>query len=403
MKILYLSFNNPYLWTGVYRKEIEFCRAMSEACRSAGAEFNGLNIFTYQPSNLNVLPSHQVDCFEVREVDDRVQRFFSRIRFVRAFFRIRPVFRLACDKIRQFDPNIVIFRYDTSYIPAAFNPKKVKSNILFISEHHGKELEELHLSFAGWLRLPFQKKRTRQLFRTIDAVIGVTSEIAQYEAGLAKRALPYFVFTNGIDVKKYLAKNPLEFKGDIFKMIFVSSTIAPWHGLDRLLMGMHNYRGESRLELHLAGSETRAIRNLVKTLNLESQVIFHGLKHGRELDALFDHAHVAIGTLGLHRENLKYGATLKVREYMARGIPFVIGYRDEDIEDNFPLVLRFPSDDTPLEVDKMMELAKAAYGKYGVKISSVMREYALKRMDYQAKVEKLLNFCRQLLDKRSLT
>ena len=401
MKILYLTFNNPYLWTGVYRKEMEFCGAMHEVCEKSGIQFKGVDTFTYQPSDSDSpyreLPKNDVDYFEVNEAGDKLCKIFAKVRFIRAFFRIRPVFQTAYNKIQQFNPDIIIYRYDTAYIPASFNPKKVKPNILFISEHHGKEIEELHLTFPGWLRLPFQKIRTRKLFKNIDAVIGVTSEIAKYEREKAKREIPYFVLTNGIDVEKYPVKKYSESNGDVLKMLFVSSIIAKWHGVDRLLAGMRNYEGNVRLELHIVGSESQNTRNLVKSLNLKESVIFHGLKHGKEMDGIFENAHIAIGTLGIHRENLKYGSTLKVREYMARGIPFVISYIDEDIEDDFPLFLKVPSDDSPVNMSDIIEFAKTVYKKYGREIPSTMRDYALKKMDYKVKVKKLLDFCISLI------
>lgn len=401
LRILYLTFNNPYLWTGTYRKEIEFCRAMSETCRKSGIQFKGIDIFTYQPSDLNSLPNRDVDYFEVREVDDKLHKMFAKVRFVRGFFRTRPIFRAAYSKIRQLNPDVIIYRYDATYILLPFNPKKVKPNILFISEHQAKEIEELHLSFPGLVRLPIEKIKAGKYFKNIDAVIGVTSEIAKYEVGRAKRDIPYFVLTNGIDVKKYPVKNYLEFKGDVVKMIFVSSATIKWHGLDRLLMGMEDYKGNVGLELHIVGSVTQNIRNLLKSLNLEKNVMLYGLKYGKELDKIFEKMHIAIGTLGLHRQNLKYGSTLKVREYMARGIPFVISYIDEDIEEGFPLSLKVPSDDSPVNMDKVIEFAKTVYEKYGTTIPYIMRDYALKKMDYQVKVNRLLDFCKLLLSKEA--
>lgn len=400
MRILYLTFNNPYLWTGVYRKEIGFCRAMHEICRKSGIQFKGVDIFTYQPSKLNSLHDHYVDYFEVREVSDELHKIFARVRFIRAFFRIRPVFQTAYNKIRQFNPDIIIHRYDTTYIPAAFNPKKVKPNVIFISEHHGKESEELRLNFSRQLRLPFHIIKTRKLFKNIDAVIGVTSEIAKYEVENSKREIPYFVFTNGIDVEKYPVKKYLEFKGNVLKMIFIGATTTKWQGMDRLLIGMENYKRNIKLELHIVGSVTKNIMGLVKSLNLEKNVVFHGLKYGMELDEIFENVHVAVGTLGIHRKGLKFGSPLKIREYMARGIPFVISYIDEDIEDEFPLFLKVPSDDSPVNMNDVIKFAKTIYEKYGVSIPSIMRDCALKKMDYEVKVGKLLKFCKCLLQEK---
>ncbi|GAI27325.1 unnamed protein product [marine sediment metagenome] len=133
---------------------------------------------------------------------------------------------------------------------------------------------------------------------------------------------------------------------------------------------------------------------------MENNVIFHGLKYGKELDKVFDEVHIAIGTLGIHRKNLKYGSTLKVREYMARGVPFVISYIDEDIEEEFPLFLKLQPDDNPVNMDKVIEFAKRVYEKYGRAVPSIMRNYALRKMDYKVKVNKLLNFVLNLLNSR---
>lgn len=380
----------------MYRKEIEFCRAMDEACRKRGIQFNGMNIFTYQPSDSKSLPSHDVDCFEVREVDNKFHKMFAKVRFVRGLFRTGPIFKTAHEKIRKFDPDLIIYRYVGTYIFLPFNPKRVKLDILFISEHQSKEIEGLYLSFSGWVRLPIERLKSKRFFKNVDAVIGVTSEIAKYEMERANRDIPYFVHTNGIDVKKYPVKKHFAFEGDVLKMLFIGSTTTRWHALDRLLRGMAEYRGDIKLELHVAGAASREIIILTVSLNLQKDVVFHGMKSAKEMAPIFDNVHIAIGTLGLHRENLIYGSTLKVREYMARGIPFVISYIDEDIGEGFPLLLKVPSDDSPVNMDEVIEFTRTVYERYGTKIPSIMRDYALKKMDYNVKVDRLLDFCTSL-------
>ena len=127
-------------------------------------------------------------------------------------------------------------------------------------------------------------------------------------------------------------------------------------------------------------------------MNLERNIIFHGFKSGEELNKIFDDTHIAIGSLGVHRKDLKYASTLKVREYMARGIAFIISHIDEDIDKNFPFFLKLPSDDESVDIEKVIKFTANIYNKYGESISSVMRNYASEKMDYKAKVGKLLNF-----------
>ena len=395
LKILYLTFNDPYASLGVYKKELSFCNAIGKVCTELGIHFKGINIFAREHSNINSLEDSEY--FELKEVNDSLHKIFSRVRLMRSFFRIRPVFKDTYEEIKRFSPNVIVSRYYILHLPALFNPKKVKKNILFISEHQSKEIEELRMGLLHFIFSRFERLKAKKFFRNVDAVVGVTSEIAKYEIERANRKIPYFILTNGIDVEKYKVKKFLKFKGDTLKMIFVGLTTNRWHGLDRLLIGMKNYNGNVKLELNVVGSTTKDIRNLVKLLHLEKEVEFHGHKYGKELDEIFDNSHIAISTLGIHRKNLKYGSTLKVREYMARGITFVISHIDEDIENSFPLYLKLSSNDNPINMYDLIEFTREIYITYGISISSVMRNYALKKMDYKVKANDFLDFILNLL------
>ena len=283
-------------------------------------------------------------------------------------------------------------------IPAPFNPKKINQNLLFLSEHQSKEEDELRLNLLDYIILPFEKMKAYQFFKNVDAIVGVTTEIAKYEVKKANKNIPYFVLANGIEVEKYPVKDYLEFDGRFLKILFIASTTARWHGLDRLLHGMANYKGNKKIELNLIGSVTQEIKGLIKSLDLENNIILHGVKYGKELDRIFDSVHVAIGTLGIHRENLIFGSTLKVREYMARGIPFVISYIDEDIEPGFPLCLNLQANNDPIDIDEVIRFAGKIYTDYGQKIPFMMRSYALKKMDYKVKAKSFLKFMLDLMN-----
>jgi hypothetical protein len=58
---------------------------------------------------------------------------------------------------------------------------------------------------------------------------------------------------------------------------------------------------------------------------------------------LLARADVAIGSLGLYRAKLQEASTLKVREYLARGIPTILGYRDTDFPEWAPFLLQIPN------------------------------------------------------------
>ena len=396
-KILYLAFTDPYGSLGVYGKQFDFCKAMYNICRNSGLDFKGVNIYTpdHLRSGVNIILESE-KFLELKQVSDKLYSAFSSKRFIRAFFRIRPVLRAAYKELVDFRPDVVIYRYNITYVPVLFNPKRICPEVLFLSEHQSKELDEVRLKSFGRAVSMIEKIRGKRFLRNVDAIVAVTSEIATCELNRIGSEAPHFVLANGIDVARIPAKKYLAFGGCNLKMISVVGETSIWHGLDRLLIGMANYQGDVDLELDIVGFVTADIKHLVKSLGLERRVAFHGLRYGKEIDRIFDETHIAIGTLGIHRKGLKYGSTLKVREYMARGVPFIISHVDQDVDEDFPLFLQLSSDDSPVCMGELIKFAKRVYGRYGQAIPIVMRDYAYKKFDYSVKARSLLNFISSL-------
>ena len=59
-----------------------------------------------------------------------------------------------------------------------------------------------------------------------------------------------------------------------------------------------------------------------------------------------------------HRIGLSESPTLKVREYCARGIPWIIACKDPDFPDDFPYILRVPPDESPIDIDPVIDFAQ---------------------------------------------
>jgi len=389
-KVMYLSFNDPDLSPGVFRKEREFCEFFGELGRDYDMEFYGLCLVTSLNKEPESIPfGHHLT---VKEIPSLPYRIFSRIPLFCSLFRIRPIFNQAYRDIILYNPDVLIWRYSITSVPGIFNPKKVCPNVLLMSEHQSKEIEELRMTFPGRILSPLMKHNGGKVLRHVDAVLGVTSEITNHELALIGRDIPSFTLTNSIDVKQYPLKNHREPSDNTLRLLYVGSNTAEWHGLDRLLKGMADYCGDMRLELHLVGHVSGSIQRLTQFLKIESRVITHGYVTGKDLDSLFDHSELAIGTLGIHRKKLTHGSTLKVREYMARGIPFMISYTDDDLSPDLPYVLIAPPDDRPIDMDKVTQFAKDIYSAYGTDVSQKMRTYAFEHMDYRVKTIKLINF-----------
>ena len=130
-----------------------------------------------------------------------------------------------------------------------------------------------------------------------------------------------------------------------------------WHGFDRLVSGLADYyrtNPEYKVYFHIVGPlsgerEREDILPLIRDNHLEPYVLLHGPLHSEELDAQFEQADFAIGSLGRHRSGITYIKTLKNREYAARGLAFTYSETDEDF-DSMPYVWKVPADESPIDI-----------------------------------------------------
>jgi hypothetical protein len=131
----------------------------------------------------------------------------------------------------------------------------------------------------------------------------------------------------------------------------------------------------------------------------EVTVRHHGMLTGGALDATLREATLGISTLAFFRTGLRQAAVLTTREYIARGLPTVLGYDDVDISDDCPFVHRVPNDESPLDIDALFVFAERVSARKG--ISAEMRAFAEHALDWRVKVPQFVRFAEELLDQRA--
>lgn len=395
MKIMYLSFNDPLHGIGVYKKEMSFCNAMVEEACKRGYDFKGINITSFG----SFLYSNE----NFYKILEKTQNFnlLYKTPIIRSLANFYQKTRIAFQEIEKYNPDILIFRY--IWLPLVFNPKKIKKDLIFITEHQTKEEYELSIALHKKLTLkPIEKINFKKMFKNLDGIIGVTSEIVNYEIERGGEQKPSFVLTNGIFVNNFPVKKFVNFKNRL-NIIFVSAFASVWHGFDRLLFGLKKFYEQTNnidIVIYVVGNVENGYRDIISKLGLENKVVFCGAKYGKELDEIFDICHIGLGPLAVSRKNLKYASPIKVREYLARGIPVIIGYEDEDIDENFPFVLKFSADEIPIDIQKVLNFCRDIYNKYGEKMIYEIRSYAKSKLDYRAKIPKLLDFLEKLVKRK---
>jgi glycosyltransferase involved in cell wall biosynthesis len=117
-------------------------------------------------------------------------------------------------------------------------------------------------------------------------------------------------------------------------------------------------------------------------------VRFHGFCERPEYEAILAASDVALGTLALHRKGMSEAAPLKVREYLLRGIPVIIGYTDPDLEDNPWFVLQLPNTEDNVR-DAVSEIRDFVLSVAGRRVG---REEVGSRIDALVKERERLDF-----------
>jgi hypothetical protein len=100
--------------------------------------------------------------------------------------------------------------------------------------------------------------------------------------------------------------------------------------------------------------------------------------YGDDLTKMMNECQVAAATLGLHRNENTVGSVLKVREYCARGIPFVYGYDDSCLNGDETFALKVESNDNPIDIDKVVQWVNEISN--GQSIALQMRDFAKEKL-----------------------
>ena len=144
------------------------------------------------------------------------------------------------------------------------------------------------------------------------------------------------------------------------------SYINEWHGLDRVIKGIYNYKKSQyisqkeisldiKLDIIGDGPTKSTLIDLVDSLGLNKIVEFHGVVTGRKLDEMYMSSNIGIGTLGSYRVGLKVASPLKHRDYYGFGLPIIMDVEDLDFPDSLPFILKVKDDNSPIDVVEIIK------------------------------------------------
>jgi hypothetical protein len=202
--------------------------------------------------------------------------------------------------------------------------------------HHAKETEALKAVKRNWqgrLASIVEKFTGYLSLKQSKGAICVTNDIATYQK---KRAdVQIFLYPNGIDLSSIKVIEDKRIENEI-NIAFMCGTFSAWHGLDLLLKSVlenQKFIQTNNLKIHLIGRVLEKELDFINTNKLD--VILHGLLPSEKYIRVLESCDIGLDSLALYREGLTEGAALKVREYLAFGLPIYSAYKDTAISLDF--------------------------------------------------------------------
>jgi hypothetical protein len=206
---------------------------------------------------------------------------------------------------------------------------------------------------------------------------GIVSTSGQVAESLSVFQKPIVVIGNSIDLHRIPALPLIE--SHQTRLVFVGGENSRWHGVDKLVDLANAY---PEWIIDVVGYRRSGVAD-----KLLPNMIMHGFLNHKDYVEILKQADVAIGSMAMHRIRLNDGSTLKVREYLAYGLPVIIGYQDVDFPEGSDFILELPN--TPNNVARSLDRIKAFVDAWRGK--RVPRERVL-HLDTKIKEKKRLDF-----------
>lgn len=229
--------------------------------------------------------------------------------------------------------DVVLIRYMPCDVFIPFL-KSSKARIIFV--YHTKvenSLRSLFPGLKGLILVVIEKIIGRFSSRRVDGVIGVTPEITEYAKNRChKKDVPSLSVPNGISYSNFRVCDDL--RGGPVKIIFTASKFFSWHGLSNILEEFLKYK-ENNIEFHLVGEVLEHDLLFIEKKNLKNNVFVHGYLKVSDLRNLLNRMDVGLASFNLNHSGLSQACTLKVREYLAAGLPVYSGHIDSAFPESF--------------------------------------------------------------------
>ena len=295
--------------------------------------------------------------------------------------------KAAEEAVRRFDFDAVYLRYMPTFPKALHTVNSLKQKgIRLVVEYPTYPIAQENERF--FIR--------RHVFRYTDRIMTKINPMVDLytligdPCGGSLHGRPAMNIVNGVNVKSFARHQPNSDTHGV--RLLALASMSGWHGYDRIIRSLSTYRGDTEVWIDFVGGDGDGSlaqwKLLADELHVETHVTFHGPRYGDDLEAIIAQSDLGVGSLGMFRYGLQQGMTLKAREFMARGLPFISAVYDPALPKEQSFFWRVTNDETPIDMTEIVAFAKIV--KADQALPDAMRDYAEQHLSWQSVFAKII-------------
>lgn len=290
----------------------------------------------------------------------------------------------AIEALKLINPDITYSRY---LFPARYvNKIHMYTNKLIFEINSDDCSEYLQKSkITGIYNLLLRKYSLNKA----NGFVFVTDELSESSsfqfAGVHKT-----VIANGINTKDFefllVANNKTP------QLVFIGSPGQSWHGLDKIYTLIKEL---PYCNFNIVGPSKDSCIQLWN--DAPHNVTYHGYLSGSDSKKILKTMDIGIGTLALHRKKMHEACALKVRQYLAHGLPVIGASKDTDIPAKSSFYLELPNTEMNIKENIMIikQFIDESYGNAELRLQA--RKFAEENLASYVKEKKRLVFFKRVL------
>jgi glycosyltransferase involved in cell wall biosynthesis len=312
LKIAYVAFLNHVEQPGVFKKLTTQVRSWNSSAVEAK-----LFLFSSNRERPHGLSREEL-------------QFYSSGSKLKKLFLLR---RFSADVV-AWNPDVAYFRFGLYYPFLKTIFKKVPT----VTEVNTNDLQEFKYFSHHKSNYYYHLATRHHILNNVRGIIAVTNELKSIYCRYNDRII---TSSNGLKLSDFPVDPAPSKINEGIKLVFIGLPDCEWHGIERIAELADLF---PRWEFHIIGYSRHHVKRPIP-----SNFILHGLLDKRDYMEIMADCAVAIGPMALYKNRMNEACPLKVREYLAFGLPVIIAYDDTDFPENPDFLFKLPNSSVRLD------------------------------------------------------